>query len=156
MVKFSDVRVQSQPILLPGHEAQCFISGRFDTVVEFADGSYGIVDFKTSEPRPSHVAFYGRQLHAYAYALEHPAAAKMALSPIKTLGLLTVSPDTLERIAGGRIAYVGDVDWKEIPLDFAGFLSFLDGVMSILESPETPPPGEDCAWCSYRGGLRLV
>lgn len=38
--------VVSQPIKLAGHALDCYITGRFDTVVRFNDGSYGVVDFK--------------------------------------------------------------------------------------------------------------
>ena len=38
---------------------------------------------------------YSRQLHAYAYTLEHPAPDKLALSPVTELGLLYFYPDKI-------------------------------------------------------------
>ena len=96
-VQFGEKWVESQPISLPGYTSACYIKGKFDTVVRFADGSYGVVDFKTSTPKPAHLAFYGRQLHAYAYALEHAEVDKFSLSPISRLGLLVVEPNDIER-----------------------------------------------------------
>jgi len=57
-------------------------------VLAFDDGCYSVMDFKTSTPSRQHVAFYWRQLSAYAYALEHPAAGALQLSPVSKLGLL--------------------------------------------------------------------
>jgi CRISPR/Cas system-associated exonuclease Cas4 (RecB family) len=142
--------VESQPISLPGHSSTCYIRGKFDTVVRFDDSSYGVVDFKTSTPKPTHLAFYGRQLHAYAYALEHAEAGKFSLSPISRLGLLVVEPIDMERAADGRIAYLGEVTWQEVPRDEAAFLLFLGEVLSVLEQPTPPEPAEKCAYCQYR------
>ena len=56
--------VESEPIELPGRTSTCFVRGKFDTVVEFDDGSYGVIDFKTTQTKREHVSLYGRQLHA--------------------------------------------------------------------------------------------
>ncbi len=155
-VHSGDKWVQSTPIHLPGHTATCYLRGKFDTAVEFDDGTYGVVDFKTSEPKPQHAEFYGRQLHAYAYALEHPAAGKFSLSPITRLGLLVVEPNDMDRVADGRIAYLGDVTWVEIPYHEAGFLEFIEKVLALLEAPEPPAPAEKCSWCQFRESVRAV
>ena len=153
VVKFGEQRVQSQAIELPGHESSCYLVGKFDTVVQFEDGSYGVVDFKTSQPRPTHQAFYGRQLHAYSWALENPAPGKFSLQPISRLGLLVVEPVDLQQI-DGRIAYLGDVTWQEIPRDDNTFLAFLGQVLALLDQPEPPAPGEKCEYCRYREEAR--
>jgi CRISPR/Cas system-associated exonuclease Cas4 (RecB family) len=153
-VRFGEKWVESVPVTLPGHDVQCYIKGKIDTVVAFDDGSFGVVDFKTSEPKPSHVHFYSRQLHAYTYALEHPGAGKFSLSPISELGLLVVSPNAMDVTVSGQIAYLGGVTWMEIPRDDAGFLQFLGEVLTLLEQPSPPEPGETCAYCQYREHAR--
>jgi len=155
VIRFADRWVVSQPVQLPGHAHSAYIKGRFDSVIEFADGSFGIVDFKTSEPRPEHVAFYSRQLHAYAYALENPAEKALRLAPVSRLGLLCVEPVTMSGDVIDRLAYVGEVTWLDCPKDEAGFLGFIDGVLSVLEDPQPPPPAENCAFCQYRDQARL-
>lgn len=60
-----------------------FISGRFDIVVSFDDGTYGVIDFKTSNPSKDSALLYSRQLHAYAYALEH--SAPPCIKPVSSL-----------------------------------------------------------------------
>ena len=136
--------------MLPGHAGTAYIRGIFDTVIEFDDGSYGVVDFKTSESRPEHVAFYSRQLHAYAYALQHPAPNAFALNPITRLGLLCVEPVAMDRFSDGRLAYMGSMTWLECPLDMQGFLAFIDQVLEVLEQPEPPEPSPKCTYCLYR------
>lgn len=146
--------VQSLPIILSGHPAQCYLTGKFDTVVQFDNGTYGVVDFKTSTPQPAHVAFYGRQLRAYAYALEHPAPGKFSLSPISRLGLLVVEPHAIEETTSSNITFLGNMTWMEIPVDEAAFLAFLGEVLTILELPNPPEAAENCAWCQYRQAAR--
>lgn len=150
IVKFGEKWVTSAPISLPGHEANVFLRGKFDTVVEFTDGAYGVVDFKTSRPKPSHVPFYGRQLHAYSYALENPAPGKFNLSPITRLGLMVVEPVAMDKTAKGQLAYLGDVTWVEVAKDEDAFLAFIDRVLTVLEQPIPPESNPRCGWCNYR------
>lgn len=153
-VKFGEKWVASQPIALPRHATQCVLKGKFDTVVEFADGSFGIVDFKTSEAKLAHIPFYGRQLHAYAHALENPAPGKLGLRPISKLGLLVVEPTRMDKTLEGKVAYIGKVTWLECPRDDPKFLGFLDQVLTLLEQPEPPQPSPNCVWCAYRESAR--
>lgn len=153
-VKFGEKWVQSQPLPSPNGQNYWFIRGKFDALVEFEDGTYGIVDFKTSETKVEHIAFYSRQLHAYAFALEHPSPGGMALSPVSRLGLLSVEPTHLEQISQGQIAYLGTPTWQEIPKDEAAFLDFINLVLVILDQPEPPAKGKSCSYCDYRAAAR--
>jgi hypothetical protein len=136
-------------------EASCYLKGAFDSVLDFEDGTHAVIDFKTSSPSSAHVAFYGRQLSAYAYALEHPSEKGLRISPISKLGLLYLDP---VNIAHGenhkRITYGGEVTWQEIPKDEAGFLAFLRGVLTLLSQPEPPSAPESCGFCAYRAESR--
>ena len=156
VVKFGGLAVESAPLHLPGHVDGCVLAGRFDSVLEFADGGYAVVDFKTTTPKPGQVAFYSRQLHAYAWALEHPAAGKLGLSPVTRLGLFSLDLDELERHTPDRLRLLGPVQWQECPRDEAGFLAFLGQVLSLLEQPEPPAPAEKCGFCKYRQASRLM
>ena len=156
LVRYSGLGVESAPLCLPGHSGSCVLAGKFDSVLEFEDGSYAVVDFKTTSPRPEHVAFYSRQLHAYAYALEHPAPGKLALSPVQRLGLFSLDLDGLERHSADRLALLGPVHWQECPHDEPGFLAFIDRVLTLFEQPSPPPPAEKCGFCKYRDNSRLT
>ena len=147
--------VTSAPIEFPGVEASCYIKGAFDSVLAFDDGCYAVMDFKTSTPSRQHVAFYGRQLSAYAYALEHPAAGALQLSPVSKLGLLYLDPVDIEHGADHkRIVYGGEVTWQELPKDEEKFLKFLRGVLEVLSQAEPPPASESCGFCAYREEAR--
>jgi hypothetical protein len=60
----------------------------------------------------------------------------------------------MDRLHPGRIAYLGDVTWQECPKSYPDFMSFLEEVVSVLESTEPPQSGPTCAYCAYRQGAR--
>lgn len=135
-----------------------YIYGKLDSLIAFDDGSWGILDFKTTTISPDKAALYARQLNAYAYAIEHPTTSPRVLKgeaprigPISKLGLLCFEPAELTH-SGGRQTYVGDVKWLEIPRDGAAFLSFVGEVRNVLQ--EAPPPAPDCDWCAYAATMK--
>jgi len=147
--------VLSAPIAFPDISASCYIKGAFDSVLAFDDGSYAVIDFKTSSPSREHIGFYGRQLSAYAYALEHPGERGLHVAPITKLGLLYLDPvDIAHGEDHKRITYGGQVTWQELPKDEGKFLEFLRGVLTLLSLPEPPPEAEDCGFCAYRAAAR--
>ena len=121
VVKFREKWVKSVPISFPGTASQCVIKGRFDAIIAFEDGSYGIIDYKTSEASEEKAAFYSRQLSAYAYALENPAPGALSISPITRLGLFIITPDRFEALPNGEIAFVTKATWMDIPHDDVTF-----------------------------------
>ncbi len=148
-VSHAEKNVRSQSIQLRNHSVTCYISGRFDIVISFDDGTYGVIDFKTSNPGSDSVNLYVRQLNAYAYALEHPATNSLALSPITKLGLLYFYPSSIKQQNIDRLSYDAEITWIEIRKDEEGFLEFIDSVLGILELPEAPPHSPNCQWCGY-------
>lgn len=150
IIQFGQQWVQSRPLAVPGASATCFIRGRFDTAVAFDDGTFGLVDFKTSSRKAEHIPFYSRQLHAYAFALEQPAPGRFSLSPVTTLGLLVFEPTAYQHAADRPAALAGEVAWLEVPRNDGQFLAFLGEVVTLLEQPEPPEARPDCAWCKYR------
>jgi CRISPR/Cas system-associated exonuclease Cas4 (RecB family) len=148
-VILGEKHVKSSVIRLPNHEDTCFISGRFDIVISFDDGSYGVIDFKTGNPSKESARLYRRQLQAYAYALEHPAPNARALSPITKLGLLYFYPSGINQHSTKRLSYKAEITWIEIEKDEQGFLKFIDKVLDVLELPEAPEHSPSCQWCGY-------
>ncbi len=153
-IRVSEQWIESLPISMPGHYLTCFLRGKFDALIDFDNGSHGVIDFKTSEPKPSQVPFYSRQLHAYAYALEHPAPGKLGLSPISCLGLLVEAPHATLLATTNEINFHFATTWLEVPFYEDGFLYFIDQVLTMLEQPEPPAPGEKCEYCAYRQHAR--
>ena len=156
IVSHGEKNVRSQLIQLPTHQTTCYISGRFDIVVSFEDGTYGIIDFKTSNPSQESANLYRRQLHAYAYALEHPATKALALSPVTKLGLLYFYPESIDQQNIERLFYEAEIAWVEIEKDEPGFLRFIDEVLDWLELPEAPDHSPNCPWCNYISKLNAT
>ena len=148
-VSYGEKYVRSQLIELPNHNSTCFISGRFDIVISFDNGSYGVIDFKTSNPSSESASLYSRQLHAYAYALEHPATNALSLSPVTKLGLLYFYPDNINQQSIDRLNYGAEIVWVEVEKDEQVFLNFIDEVLDVLELPEAPEHSPNCQWCNY-------
>jgi CRISPR/Cas system-associated exonuclease Cas4 (RecB family) len=153
-VKFREQFVKSAPITVPGAVSQCYLNGRFDAVIEFDDGSYCIVDYKTSDPKEEHAAFYSRQLTAYAYALENPAPNALHLSPVSRMGLFIITPHRFERTPAEEMIYVNRTTWMDVPRDDDVFLAFLGEVLAVLDAPTPPSPSEECGVCGYREEMR--
>jgi hypothetical protein len=149
-VILSEGWVKSSPISPPGAASQCYIKGRFDAVMEFDNGEYGIIDYKTSEATDEQTSFYSRQLSAYAYALEHPAPSALRLSPVTRMGLFVVTPDRFEATATNEKVFVNKTVWTDVPRDDAAFMSLLGDVVRLLDAPEPPEPDPDCGTCDYR------
>jgi hypothetical protein len=154
VVAYSDKWVESEPITIPRHSSSCVLRGKFDTVLKLDDGSYAVVDLKTSETRAEHVSKYSRQLHAYAWALENAIPGKLALSPITSLGLLVFEPASFSSATTGATELTGSLNWIEMPRDDTTFLEFLADVVDVLEQPSPPGGSASCEWCQYRDTSR--
>lgn len=149
-IKYGESWVQSEPIHIPGRSSTCYIRGRFDSVLEFTDGGYGIIDFKTTSTSSEHIELYSRQLHSYAFALERPAHGYLALNPITRLGLVCVEPTRLFRDNAGVLFYGGEVEWKEMERNDLAFEQFLGEVIDVLDQDQPPSKTKACGFCKYR------
>lgn len=153
VLEYGDRWIESQPLVVPGIASTCFVRGRLDGVIRFEGGSCGVVDFKTAQTKDEHVALYARQLHAYAWALEHPAERALGLEPISKLGLLVFEPTKFAQTEGTCLL-TGGLQWIEIPRNDAAFLQFLREILQVLEQPEAPGGSPSCPWCGYRDASR--
>ena len=140
--------VKSRPLEVPGHTRPIQLRGRIDTALIFDDGTYGIIDFKTTEPKDVHVGFYGRQLHSYALAAEHAAKGSLELGSVSLIGLLSVEPVGMTGHDGG-VAYLAEPHFIEVPRDDDAFLAFLSGVLFVLEREEPSEASQRCEFCRY-------
>lgn len=155
-IDFSDKWVESTPISFPRRKSSCFIRGRLDSVIRCDDGTFAVIDFKTSRAKADHIQRYSRQLHAYAYALEKARPGKLALSPITRLGLVVFEPDGFSDGKGHKATLSGELTWIEIHRDDKSFRRFLGQVLAILGRPTPPQADPSCEWCNYRGKGRLT
>lgn len=153
-VLFGEEWVHSKEITFPGIQDTCHIRGRFDAVLKFDSGSYGVIDFKTASPSQEKANLYGRQLQAYAYALENPGPGKLHLAPVTNLGLIFFEPTSFGELGQGEQAFKGKPVWISVERNDQVFMDFLREVMGILGSVEPPKPSPDCNWCSYRDRMK--
>lgn len=153
-VKYREKFVKSAPITIPGAASQCYINGRFDAVIKFEDGTYGIVDYKTSDPKEEHAAFYSRQLTAYAYALENPAPNALRLSPVSRMGLFIITPHEFERDPQDKMIFINRTTWVDVPRDDKKFMAFLGEILAVLDALTPPPYSETCDVCAYRKTMK--
>lgn len=142
--------VESAPVAIPSCSSTCYFRGRFDNIIRLDPGGHGLVDLKTCHRRDEHIPLYGRQLHAYAWCLEHPASGAFRLSPIERMGLLVFEPDIFFKGVFWSGTLSGRLYWVELPRNDRGFLDFLAEVANLLDRPTAPDPGLDCPWCRYR------
>ena len=156
IVSYGEKNVRSEIIQLPNHKATFYISGRFDIVVSFEDGTYGVIDFKTGNPNRESANLYSRQLHAYAYALEHAAPRALALSPITKMGLLYFYPSIIHQQSIEQLFYTAEITWIEVEKGEKGFLTFIEQVLDVLESPLPPEHSPSCQWCSYQKKVKNI
>jgi len=147
-VEFGDRWIQSKVFEHKKTGNKFFIKGKTDTVVSFHNGSYGVIDFKTSRIAPDNVEKYSRQLHAYALSLEKPEEGKPHLNPVRTLGLLVVEPNSMDDEKYGCI-FKNSMSWQPITKDYRQFKLFIDEMMSILSLPKAPDPDPGCKWCEF-------
>ena len=156
IVKYGEKWVESQSIHLPGHNNTCFIKGRFDVVIEFDNGTFGVIDYKTGNPENKYSDLYSRQLHAYAYALENPAYGSIQLSPISMLGLLYFYPTRVSQDNIEWLSYDAKIELIEIEKDEKGFMTFIGDVLTLLELSEYPESASDCGCCKYIREARRI
>ena len=154
IIRSGQKRVRSCPIELGPGNRTCCISGRLDSLIEFEDDSWGIIDFKTSSVGGAHIPLYSRQLHAYAYALENPAPGQPILGRITSLGLLVFQPSSFVHNIDQTATLTGEVQYVEIPRNDAAFFDFLHQVADVLSRQVPPEPSPDCPWCAYRQDSR--
>ncbi|MFH1772238.1 MAG: PD-(D/E)XK nuclease family protein [Candidatus Omnitrophota bacterium] len=147
IVEYGEQWVQSAQIKFSDTQSTCYIFGRFDLVVKFDDGTFGVIDCKTARPSETKSAMYARQLQCYSYALENPAPGAFSLSPVKRLGLLYFTPNQLKQIKIDEQALYGDLTWHEVERNDESFLKFLKGAINILDSESIEP--RDCNHCEY-------
>lgn len=145
--------LKSSSIALPGLADTFSISCKTDCLLRFNDGSFGIVDFKTTQIEKleeKYVHIYSRQLHLNAWALERPGPSpKVATQPIgsvRTLGLLAYEPIGFS--GSGQL----EMERKFVPIqrDDGWFECFVREIVCLLGSAVAPPSKPECPWCELR------
>jgi hypothetical protein len=144
-----DRSVRSLPLEVPGHSHRICLTGRLDTALSFGDASFGVIDFKTTVPRPQAAALYADQLAAYAIAVENPDGRSLFLSPVSQIGIVCVQP--LEMLSlGADVAFRARPTFIEIERDDERFFDLLSQVLLVLGLEEPPEAMPGCPYCTYQ------
>ena len=145
-----DKFLESELIEFDDPNMNCFISGKGDAFLELDDGSYAIIDFKTSTIKDSVIWSYSTQLHAYKYALENNKPNKPGLAPITRMGLLVFEPASMTKSSNDTYNILHNAKWFEVPIDDQKFLKYVEKVVSVLAQPGLPDSSSNCNFCKYR------
>jgi hypothetical protein len=140
--------VRSAPIPVRGHDLTLTIRGTFDSVLQFEDRRRAVCDWKTAPVKVELLPKYSRQLHAYAYALEHPALDEA--KKIDELGLGVFEPAAFASSNDAQASLTGGLTWMSMERDDVAFGRFLQTVGRLLALPSAPAPSAHCAFCAYR------
>jgi type I restriction enzyme R subunit len=101
--------VVSKPIEVGGQVTPYAIRGKYDLLMEFPDGTYGVVDCKFQARDSDKSGFYSPQLEAYAFGLENPAKGEP--KQISSLGLLVWSPVKIRGNSSGNFGMELKCSW---------------------------------------------
>jgi hypothetical protein len=163
-------RVRSEAIAVPGTSYRVQFAGETDTILRFSRAGYGVCDFKTSTPGEGAAELYGRQLHAYAIALERPAGDALPLAPVSRLGLICFPPDDMIELplarakkspatkspskksaqkSTKRYAYRTSAVWVEVERNDDAFLQFVANAVKLITRPTMPRSAPNCGWCRW-------
>lgn len=130
------------------------LCGKPDAIIRFDDGTYGIVDFKTSGLSAEQLPKYARQLETYARAVESPADDYPKYDVVSHVGLLVFRPSLMNEDGdAGALALRGSLEWNPIDRAEADLDTFLGEVVDLLSSDEMPDAHQDCPYCAYRAQL---
>lgn len=147
IVDIQEGYLKSLPV--PGAQ-DCFISGRFDILTKLDDGTYSVIDFKITNPDEDQMRKFSSQLHAYKFALENPAEGKKPVK-ISTMGLVSVSPESIEHV-NGKLVFTASPKWHPIIEDMDNFYSLIKDISQVLNGP-LPSESATCRLCIYRNSF---
>ena len=143
--------VESTKIVVDGVETNYAIRGKYDLVMEFPDGTYGIVDCKFQSRDSDKSKFYAPQLEAYAFALENPA--KKAPIKISHMGLLVWSPVKIRGASSGNFGMELKCSWYPAPRDPQGLQERLTNFIKLIQG-DAPVAKDNCEQCRYISARR--
>lgn len=138
--------VKSIPIPFNGSPSPYSIRGKYDLLMEFDDGTYGIIDCKFQGRDSNKSEFYSPQLEAYAFALENPVSG--SAKEVSVLGLLVWSPRRPVGDPDSGFHLELNSSWYPIKRDPAALERRLSQFIAMISGP-TPNPKENCDLCKF-------
>ena len=153
VVESTGLKVQSAPIELDGQPTPFSLMGKYDFLLRYEHGTYGIVDTKIVGKNGGKGDFYWPQLAAYDYILANPASAEAR--EVETLGLMVWAVGDVEYDGSSDPTISFPTSYEAIDRDPPKFAKFIADVVKVLLG-EMPKPGAKCGNCSYVAAIREV
>ena len=129
------------------------LGGRPDVVAHFEDGSYGIIDFKTTNIKENKAENYRYQLEAYGQIFTHPGSIKKGptpkLEPITHMGVLQFFPNEIFDHKKNSCQLNLEMSYSKLERNEDGFYDRITKIIDILNSNETPDFTESCSDCNF-------
>ena len=149
MVSHADSWVMSTPIINPDYpDIEIVLRGKIDSIVSHEDGSYSVIDFKTSEINPVYLEKYKLQLSSYAYSiLNCDDRRSLSLKNVDKIGLMIFEPDGFAADKNDRAGLKGSLKYINYQYNEDEFLSFIKNqVIPLLAGPQPKPSLSDEHW----------
>lgn len=138
--------VKSSFINVNGSPTKYAIRGKYDLLIEFADGTYGIIDCKFQAKDSDKTDLYQPQLEAYAFALENPTSGevkKVSLMGLLVWSLLEPAGDVTKGF-GLKLKHT----WRPITRNPEALTTRLTDFITVV-SGQMPVAKDNCEMCNY-------
>ena len=130
-----------------------YLKGRPDLVIRFDKGSYGIIDFKTTNLSLDKAENYRNQLEAYAQIFTHPGKLKTKnvpkLSPITKMGVLQFYPHSISSHKDNFSNLKLQMQYSSLKRDVKAFYLLITELIDLLSKPKVPNYSMDCNLCKF-------
>jgi len=145
--------VASENIVVDGADSGLYLRGKYDLLLEFVDGSFGIVDCKLQKNDYDKSNFYAPQLEAYAFSLEHPQ--KDEPKKISLTGLYAWSLDRASGNLKAGFGYRVNTAWYPAERNPVALQERLTELIRMIRG-ECPPSKDSCGACTYVAERREI
>lgn len=139
--------LESTPIVVDGKPTPFTLGGKYDFLLHYDKGTYGIIDTKVVS-KGDKAEFYWPQLAAYDYILANPKSGEPRTC--ETLGLLVWEIRDVAPGAGDEYNVSFNAEYEPVELNRSKFDSFIAEVVRVLMGPQ-PDAAEKCSNCGYFG-----
>ena len=141
----ADEWVKSKPITNDKHpDFEVIIRGKIDGTLKNVDGTYTVIDFKTTEINEEHLQKYIMQLSCYPYCLKYPNSSRDYKLPVSDkVGLFVFEPNEFTIDYNSKASLRGKIVYKEYEYDEEKFVDYIRNTIIPLLAGDEPKPKED-------------
>jgi len=127
--------------------------GAPDLVVQFDQGGYGIIDFKTTNLSETKSDNYKFQLEAYAQIFANPGATKSKVTPklvpVTHMGIAQFFPEKIFSHTKDECDLKLKMLYSPQPRIEKEFNNLITNLIDLLEETEIPKHDENCKYCKF-------